>query len=179
MRKTKLLLHVCCAPCGAHVAELLNRDFNVSGYYYNPNIQPAEEYQKRLAAVEQFFEQKNIPLMVGSYEPDQWFKIIKGLEKVPEGGARCRLCYLMRLEETAKKALQKDFDVIATTLTVSPHKKAEVINQLGRELADKYQIKFYEADFKKQDGFKKASQLAKEECFYRQSYCGCLFSQRA
>jgi len=178
MSKPKLLLHVCCAPCGAHVAELLNQEFEVTGYYYNPNIQPKAEYQKRLVEAERFFKQKNISFIVGAYEPTKWFEIIKGSEDSIEGGPRCRLCYLMRLTETAKLAQQNNFDIIATTLTISPHKKAEVINQLGREVSTKYNVDFYEADFKKNDGFKKATQLAKDECFYRQSYCGCLFSQR-
>lgn len=178
MNKEKLLLHVCCAPCGGQVVEVLSRDFALTGYYYNPNIQPADEHIKRLTEVERFFRQRNIPLAIGSYEPDNWFKIIKGLEKALEGGPRCRLCYWLRLAETAKLAQAKGFDYLATTLTISPHKKAEVINQLGREIAAEYGLKFYEADFKKEEGFKKSLALAKREGFYRQNYCGCLFSRR-
>lgn len=178
MNKAKLLLHVCCAPCGAGVAELLNRNFNVTGFFYNPNIQPGEEYQKRRLEVERYFQDENLPLIAGDYDIDQWFEAIKGLENEPEGGRRCEACYQFRLVKTAQLAKNNGFEWFATTLTISPHKKAETVNRIGQELGWEHGLKFYEADFKKNDGFKKSCDLARELGFYRQNYCGCLFSRR-
>ncbi len=177
MAKFRLLLHLCCAPCGASVAEILNQNFLVTGFFYNPNIQPQTEYQKRLIEIKKFFEKNNLPLISGFYGVERWLKTVKGLEQESEGGQRCRFCYRMRLEETARLAVSQNFDYFATTLTISPHKKAVIINAIGQELADDYKIKFYQADFKKKDGFKRANELAREEGFYRQNYCGCLFSK--
>lgn len=181
MNKPRLLLHCCCAPCGAFVADFLNGDakpgFAVTGYFYNPNIQPPSEYEKRLREVGLFFEKNNLPLIVGHYDSNQWLAAIKGLENEPEGGARCRVCYEFRLKETARLAKEKNFEYFAATLTISPHKKAEVINPIGEQLAQEFNLKFYPADFKKKDGFKKANELAREQGFYRQNYCGCVLAK--
>lgn len=116
---------------------------------------------------------------MGDYEAREWFELVKGLENEPEGGARCEVCYQMRLEKTAELARENGFEYFGTTLTISPHKKAEIVNQLGREVGAKFNIKFYEADWKKQDGFKKSCELARNEGFYRQNYCGCVYSKRS
>jgi predicted adenine nucleotide alpha hydrolase (AANH) superfamily ATPase len=175
--KKKMLLHACCAPCSPHVIELLRREFKVAIFFYNPNIHPLEEYQRRLQEIQNFCRKQEIELTEGKYETDNWFSLIKGLEDENEGGKRCILCYQMRLAKTAHWAQVNDYTHFSTTLTISPHKKATVINQIGRELQKKHSVVFYEADFKKQDGFKKSCELSKQFGFYRQNYCGCMFSK--
>ena len=174
----KLLLHICCAPCAPHVIELLQKEFQLSALFYNPNIHPLAEYQRRLQAVELFCRKIGVALIIGNYEVDDWYNLTKGMENEKEGGKRCELCYRMRLGNTAELARTKGFSHFATTLTVSPHKKATIINQCGHELQKKYSVVFYGADFKKQDGFKKSCELSKKYGFYRQHYCGCIHSQR-
>jgi len=175
--KKRLLLHTCCAPCSPHVIELLQREFEVIVFFYNPNIHPLDEYQRRLEEIKQFCKQTGIELIAGNYDVDQWFHLTRGMEKEKEGGKRCSLCYQMRLKKAASVAKTNGFSHFTTTLTVSPHKKAKVINQLGRELRKEYPVTFYETDFKKHDGFKKSCELSKEHGFYRQNYCGCVYSQ--
>ncbi len=176
--KEKLLLHTCCAPCSPYVIELLQGEFEVSAFFYNPNIHPLEEYQLRLKEMEQFCKNIGVELIIGRYDIDQWFQITKGMENEKEGGKRCELCFKMRLDKSACIAQKNDFQHFTTTLTVSPHKNAMVINQLGHELQKKSCATFYEADFKKHDGFKKSCELSKKHGFYRQNYCGCMYSQR-
>ena len=176
--KDRLLLHTCCAPCSPHVIELLQREFKLSAFFYNPNIHPLEEYQLRLKEMKQFCERIDLELVIGNYDVDQWFHTTKGMENEKEGGKRCDLCFRMRLEKVAHVALKNGFSHFTTTLTVSPHKNAMVINQIGCELQNKYSINFYEADFKKKDGFKKSCELSKKYGFYRQNYCGCVYSQQ-
>ena len=176
--KKKLLLHTCCAPCSPHVIELLQREFEVIAFFYNPNIHPLEEHQRRLEEIQQFCKKAGIELITGNYDVDQWFHITRGMEKEKEGGKRCKLCYQMRLEKAVNVAKKNSYSHFTTTLTVSPHKKAVVINQLGRELQKDYPVTFYEADFKKHDGFKKSCELSKEYGFYRQNYCGCIYSKK-
>ncbi len=174
----KLLLHVCCANCATIPVELLKNEFDLTLFWYNPNIHPWRERRKRLAEVKKLvriYKTKLIKLGRGTRE---WFKTVKGLEKEPEGGKRCEQCFQMRLQKTAEIAKKKSFDYFATTLTVGPRKKAETINSLGEELAKKYGLKFYGADFKKNDGFKKSFELSKKYNFYRQHYCGCAFSAK-
>jgi len=175
--KERILLHTCCAPCSPYVIELLQREFKVSAFFYNPNIHPLEEYQRRLEEMKQFCKKVGIELLIGNYDVDQWFHTTRGMENEKEGGKRCELCYQMRLEKAASVAHTNGFKHFTTTLTVSPHKKAKVINQIGWKLQKKYPITFYEADFKKCDGFKKSCGLSKEHGFYRQTYCGCVYSQ--
>ena len=176
--KEKLLLHTCCAPCSPYVIELLQNEFEVSAFFYNPNIHPPEEYQLRLEEMKQFCRNIGVELITGSYDVKKWFQITKGMENEKEGGKRCELCFKMRLDKSAGTAQKNYFQHFATTLTVSPHKNAAVINRLGRELQKKYPVTFYEADFKKSDGFKKSCELGKKHGFYRQNYCGCIYSQR-
>lgn len=176
-RKPKLLLHLCCASCGVYVIDLLKKKFRLTAYFYNPNVQPRGEYSQRLKDVRVLYGKLKIPLIVGDYEIRRWQKLTQGYENEPEGGKRCEICFQMRLERAVKLAKQKGFDYIATTLTVGPQKNAKLINTIGRQLGQKYGIMFYEADFKKQGGFQKSVELSKAWNFYRQSYCGCLYSK--
>ena len=176
--KPKLLLHICCAPCATYVVEVLREEYQVIGFFYNPNIHPAGEYYRRASEVRRFSQLAELTLIEGEYEEGRWWKEISGLEKEPEGGKRCPLCYRLRLEETARRATREGIPFFATTLTISPHKKAEIINPIGEEIGGRYDISFFAADFKKKDGFKKSVELSKKYGFYRQKYCGCEFSLR-
>ena len=172
----KLLLHVCCAPCSPHVIGLLQKEFALTAFFYNPNIHPREEYNRRLAEVERYCGENKIDLLKGEYDTVRWFSAVKGMEEQKEGGRRCEICYRVRLEKTALAARDHGMSCFAATLTVSPYKKALVINRIGREAGERYSIMFYEADFKKQNGFKKSCELSKHYNFYRQTYCGCTYS---
>ena len=172
----KLLLHICCGPCATHVIEILNQNFKVTGYFYNPNIYPKEEYEKRFDAARTVAERQGIPLINGEYEPQTYFNVVKGFEKEPENGERCKICYRLRLYSTAKIAASKSFDCIASTLTSGPQKKASIINPVGKEESEKAGLSFIEDDWKKKDGFKRSCMLSREYGIYRQNYCGCLFS---
>lgn len=174
--KRRLLLHTCCAPCSPYVVALLQREFEVIAFFYNPNIHPLEEYQHRLKEIKQLCKKAGIELITGNYDVDQWFHLTRGMENEKEGGKRCKLCYQMRLEKAVSVAKKNSCSHFTTTLTVSPHKKAAVINQIGSELQKGCSITFYEADFKKHDGFKKSCELSKEYGSYRQNYCGCIYS---
>jgi hypothetical protein len=177
-KKQSLLLHTCCGPCATHVIELLLQDYHVTAYFYNPNIQPEEEYLKRLGAIDQYCSAKGIALLKGPYENKKWIDMTSGLQDEPEGGKRCEACFSLRLNETARFARENSFTILATTLTISPHKNAAVVNNAGREAAKKTGVQFLETDFKKGDGYRKSCELSKKLGLYRQSYCGCLFSKR-
>jgi len=176
--KPKFLLHSCCAGCAAYVIKLLSNDYNVSCYFYNPNIHPEGEYQKRKQELKKYCQKVKTLFIEADYEIDKWQELIKGFEFESEKGKRCLICYAMRLEKTAQFAQKQKFDYFGSTLSVSPHKLADRINQFGNKIARMYDVKFYQADFKKNDGFKKACALSKQENFYRQDYCGCVYSQR-
>ncbi len=178
MQKHKLLLHTCCAPCVTVPMERLETDFQVSCFFYNPNIHPAEEYLKRAAEIQNLAEKLKAQIIIHQYDSEHWFNLVKGLEGEPEGGARCKICFQSRLQESAQYAKQHGFDIFTTTLTLSPHKNAKLINQLGAELGKEYQIEFLAADFKKKDGFKRSIELSNRHDLYRQNYCGCIFSRR-
>ena len=175
--KPKLLLHTCCAPCAPHVIETLREEFDVCTFFYNPNIQPLEEYQHRLEEMQGYVKTLSVDLIAGEYDADRWFRAVAGMEHEQEGGRRCEMCYRMRLEKTLTVAREQGFQQVTTTLTVSPHKRATVINHIGRELAGTGDVLFYEADFKKREGFKKSCELSKKLGFYRQNYCGCIYSK--
>lgn len=176
--KIKMLLHICCAPCASHVIRVLNDRYEVTGYFYNPNIYPKDEYDLRWRDMKRIAKEFDIGLLNPSYDAKTWFSLAEGLEKEPEGGKRCEICFLMRLENTAKRAKEEGYDIFATTLTISPHKDAGLINRIGKSLSQKYEIDFLSADFKKKEGFKKSIELSKRYRLYRQNYCGCLFSRR-
>jgi len=177
-RRPKLLLHLCCAGCSPHVIELLKQEYHVTGYFYNPNVHPEEEYLLRLEEARKLASRLGIEMTSGDYDTVRWFAETKGMEHEPEGGARCEVCFQMRLESTAQEAQKGGFDVFTTTLTVSPHKDAEGINRVGNVAAAKYGVSFLERNFKKQDGFVKTVTLCKEMGLYRQNYCGCLYSRK-
>jgi len=175
--KPKLLLHTCCAPCGAFVFKCL-KNYHLTCYWYNPNIWPREEYERRKQECKKYCEKNKINFIEEEYEAQTWNDMVQGLEKEPEKGKRCDICFQMRLEKTACFAKENDFDIFATTLTISPHKNSKKINEIGNKIAKKLKIKFYEADWKKNDGFKKSCEISKQEGFYRQNYCGCQYSIR-
>lgn len=176
--KPKLLLHICCAPCSTHVVELLKEDYDLSGHFYNPNIHPESEYLRREEEIRQYARKLGLELACAEYDDARWFEMTKGMENAPEGGERCFLCYRMRLEKSAQYAKQHGYQFLTTTLSISPHKNAEKINEIGSEVASKYGLQFYTADFKKRGGFDRSIRMSKEAGLYRQSYCGCIFSQR-
>lgn len=175
-RRPRLLLHSCCGPCSSYVLEYLSDYFDITLFFYNPNIQPAEEYEKRLSAQKQLLERakyKNpVAFLAGEYEPQRFFEAVKGLENCREGGARCEKCFELRLSKAAEIAKKGGFDYFVTTLTVSPHKNAVLINEIG----GRYQ-NYLPSDFKKREGYKRSIILSKEYELYRQGYCGCIFSK--
>jgi len=177
-KKPKLLLHVCCAVCAVYVSKTLKSDFSLELFFYNPNIFPEREYQKRLDEIKKIAKIYNLNLIIGEYKHSEWLKKIKGHEKDREGSERCEICYALRIEKTALLAGKKGFDYFTTTLSVSPHKKSEIISKIGNNLSKKYKAVYLDKNFKKQDGFKKTMELSKDFDLYRQSYCGCEFSIR-
>lgn len=178
-KKKKVLLHICCAGCGAFVSRVLMEEgYEVFLYYYNPNVSPVSEYKLRAQEVEKIAKEFNLKFFVEVYDHLSWLVKIRGLKKEPEKGKRCLVCYLDRLAKVAKKAKKENFDYFASTLSVSPHKDSTQINHIGKELENSVGVEFFFRDFKKKDGFKKASNLAKELDLYRQDYCGCEFSKR-
>lgn len=173
-----LLLHSCCGPCSSYVLEYLTQHFDVTVLFYGPNIQPEAEYEKRLFHQREVLRHINAKIMECDYDGAAFESIAAGLETEPEGGARCTRCFLLRLEETAKRAAAAGFDYYCTTLTVSPHKDAERINRIGAEMGEKYGVAWLPSDFKKRGGYLRSIQLAKEYGLYRQDWCGCRFSRR-
>ncbi|MDR2568729.1 MAG: epoxyqueuosine reductase QueH [Oscillospiraceae bacterium] len=173
----RVLLHCCCAPCTCYVLECLIPDYRVSLLFYNPNIEPHAEYEKRKNELLKFLAKASlitkIKLLECNYNHAAFVEAVLSLRGEPEGGARCRVCYKLRLKETAAWAKAGGYDVFATTLSVSPHKNAELLNQLGSELADEYDVEYLPSDFKKNDGYKRSIELAKKYGLYRQNYCGC------
>ncbi|MCK5147211.1 epoxyqueuosine reductase QueH [bacterium] len=171
------LLHTCCAPCVTHSWQVLRNLYKVTIYFYNPNIHPVKEYKLRVNEIKELGEKWGFPVVTGTYDKEQWFAAVKGLETVPEGGSRCLICYRMRFEHTARMALKLKIPSITTTLTISPHKKSQQIFTIGHEVAEQYGLEFIEMDFKKKDGFRESCQLSREEGLYRQDYCGCIYSR--
>lgn len=179
---TKVLLHACCAPCSSAVLERIASYFEVTILYYNPNITKEEEYQKRIDELKRLISEIHpkykVSLMEGRYDPNEFFEMAKGLEEEPERGKRCYKCYNLRLEETAKVAEELGFPLFCTTLTLSPHKNATWINEIGERLDKEYEPTYLYSDFKKKNGYKRSIELSKEYNLYRQDYCGCIYSLR-
>lgn len=177
----KLFLHSCCAPCSSYTLEYLNNYFDITVYYFNPNISPKEEFDKRFTEQKRLIEElpakHQIKLVLGEYDYNDFLEIAKGYEDVPEGGERCFRCYRMRLESTAKLAKEQGFDYFCTTLSISPLKNSQKINEIGYEVAEKYGIKWLPSDFKKKEGYKRSIELSREYQLYRQNFCGCVFSK--
>lgn len=178
----KLLLHSCCAPCSSYVIEYLTNYFDISIFYYNPNISPKSEYIKRkneqIKFIKEFNNVNKLEITYCDYDNDIYEENIKGLENEPERGNRCTVCFKLRLDKTAKEAKKGKYDYFGTTLTLSPYKNAELINEIGLELERKYNIKYLESDFKKKNGYKRSIELSKEYNLYRQNYCGCKYSKK-
>lgn len=178
----RLLLHSCCAPCSSYVLETLSDYFSITVFYYNPNIYPAEEYWKRVKEQEEFI--KKLPVrypisfLEGVYETERFYETVKGLEKIPEGGERCFACYRLRLTEALREAQKGKFDYMTTTLTISPMKNAEKLNEIGEELCRDASVCWLPSDFKKKNGYKRSTEISREYGMYRQDYCGCVFSMR-
>lgn len=177
----KLFLHSCCAPCSSYTLEYLSNYFDITVYYFNPNISPKAEFDKRYAEQKRLIEalpsKHPIKLVCGEYDYNDFLEIAKGYEDVPEGGERCFRCYRMRLESTAKLAKEQEFDYFCTTLSISPLKNSQKINEIGYEVAEKYGIKWLPSDFKKKEGYKRSIELSREYQLYRQNFCGCIFSK--
>lgn len=179
-QKPVLLLQCCCAPCSSAVLERLKEHFCLKLYFYNPNIYPKEEYEKRLAQFDKLLGaeefSKGIEILPSVYEPEKFEEAVKDLHNEKEGGARCTQCFILRLEETAKKAKEIGADYFCTTLTVSPHKNSQLLNELGLKAQEKYGVRFLLSDFKKKEGYKRSTVLSNELGLYRQNYCGCKYS---
>lgn len=181
-KKPKLLLHVCCAPCSSSVIEYLKDSFDITLYFYNPNITSKEEYALRLEELKRLVTEmpaaKGISIIEGEYNPDEFLSLALGLEEEKEGGARCYRCYEKRLMNTAEKAKELGFDLFTTTLSVSPYKNAAKLNEIGLKAAKITETEYLVSDFKKKDGYKRSIELSKEYGLYRQDYCGCIYSKR-
>jgi len=170
------LLHVCCAPCATHPIEVLSKENTIVGYFDNPNIQPKGEYDKRLEEVRRLFHQSAIELVESHYDPGSWNEAVRGLENEPEGGRRCEVCFRERLTRAALTARSMECEAFTTTLTVSRHKNSKLIHRIGDQIAEKIGVKFRRDDFKKRAGYDRSIELSKKWGFYRQDYCGCLYS---
>lgn len=177
-----LFLHSCCAPCSSYVLEYLSRYFKITVFYYNPNIYPDEEYQKRVIEQQEFIRRfpakYPITFQEGDFEKEAFYEVARGLEDVREGGERCFHCYRMRLEKTAVYAKEQGYDYFTTTLSISPMKNAQKLNEIGAELEEIYGIHYLHSDFKKKNGYKRSVELSNTYGMYRQDYCGCVFSKR-
>ncbi len=180
-RRPTLLLHSCCAPCSSYVLEYLSNYFDITVLYYNPNIAPQEEFNRRVEEQRRLLNEmplnNPIKLIVGNYDADRFKRLAIGKEHLPEGGERCLACYRLRLEESAQYAAKHGFDYFTTTLTISPHKNAQKLNEIGGELAAIYRINYLFSDFKKRNGYRRSCELSEIYHLYRQDYCGCIYSK--
>ena len=182
----RLFLHSCCAPCSSYCLEYLRKYFDVTVFYYNPNISFGEEYRHRVEELKRLVEELNedaaggnpIELEEGPYDPERFFEAVKGMEDCPEGGERCFVCYELRLREAAKRAAEGGYDFFTTTLTISPLKNAQKLNEIGQRLGEEYGVACLPSDFKKKGGYQRSIELSREHDLYRQDYCGCVFSKR-
>lgn len=177
-----LLLHTCCAPCSTTVIQRLSEFFHITVIYYNPNIEPIDEYEKRkkeqIRFLEEYPAKNKVSFLDCDWNHEDFEQMAKGYEKEPEGGLRCHKCYRLRLLYTAKLAKEKKYDFFTTSLTISPYKNSQIINAIGSELEKEYQVAYLYSDFKKDNGYLQSIQNSKEYHLYRQDYCGCSFSKR-
>ncbi len=177
-----VLLHSCCAPCSSYVIEYLSKYFYITVLYYNPNISPIDEYNKRkeeqIRLIREMPSKYRVSIMDCDYDNDIYEECVKDLHDEPERGKRCTVCFKLRLNKTAKLARDNHFDYFATTLTLSPYKNAPLINSIGKEFEDKYKVSYLGSDFKKKNGYKRSIELSQEYHLYRQNYCGCIYSKR-
>ena len=177
--KPKLLLHVCCAPCSSHCLSVLEPYFDITVFYYNPNISPYEEYERRLNEEKKYLSlvHPNIKIVDAEYDNEKFEELAKGLEDLKEGGERCHKCYRLRLQKTGEYAKQNGYDYFTTTLTVSPYKHSATLNEIGEEVSKQVGVKYLFSDFKKENGYQHSIELSKKYNLYRQDYCGCKFSK--
>lgn len=184
-----LFLHACCAPCSSYCLEYLLQFFEITVFYYNPNISPKQEYQKRVKELEHLIERQEelsknavasypIHFKEGNYEPEKFYQMAKGMEELPEGGERCFACYKLRLQEAALEAAKGAYDYVTTTLSISPHKDAQKLNEIGEQMEKEYNVVWLPSDFKKKNGYQRSCELSKTFGLYRQDYCGCIFSKQ-
>ncbi|MBQ7740937.1 MAG: epoxyqueuosine reductase QueH [Eubacterium sp.] len=177
----KLMLHSCCAPCSSYVLEYLNKYFDITVYYFNPNISPEGEFEKRFEEQKRLIKElpvkTDVKLIKGAYDYEEFLDAVKGYEECREGGERCFKCYRLRLEKTARYAADEGFDYFCTTLSISPLKNSEKINEIGYSLEKEYGVKWLPSDFKKKEGYKRSIELSREYNLYRQNYCGCVYSK--
>ncbi|MBQ9085919.1 MAG: epoxyqueuosine reductase QueH [Clostridia bacterium] len=182
-KRPRLLLHACCAPCSSYVLEYLSDLFDITLFFYNPNIFPREEYdfrEKELCRlVKEMGLSHRITVLRGHYDPEEFFAMARGMEDLPEGGNRCHKCYRLRLRESAKKAAEGGFDFFTTTLSISPYKNAQWLNEIGAEEGEAAGVRYLHSDFKKKNGYKRSSELSAQYGLYRQDYCGCIYSKQA
>ena len=181
-RTPRLLLHSCCAPCSSYVLEYLSPYFFITDFYYNPNIAPADEYRKRVSEMQRLIREMPLPHPVefeeGVYDPDRFYEMARGKEDIPEGGERCFACFEMRLREAAQEALRLHMYYFTTSLSISPLKDAQKLNEIGIRLGEEYGVPYLVSDFKKKNGFRRSTELSREYHLYRQNYCGCVYSRR-
>ena len=179
---TKLLLHACCAPCSSYCIEYLSNYFEITVFYYNPNISDKKEYDKRVNELKRFVSEFNtkykVKVLEGEYEPEVFNEIVKGMEDLPEKSKRCYYCYELRIKDTARVAEKLNYPYFTTTLSLSPHKNANWINEIGKNQEKEFETAFLYSDFKKDEGYKRSIELSKEYNLYRQDYCGCIYSKR-
>jgi len=174
--KPRLLVHVCCAPDALYVLKLLQIDYDVTGFFSNSNIHPAEEYRKRLEEGRKVADLLGVPMLEDAYDPERWLALTRKFRAEPEKGRRCNVCYALRLQRTAERAAACGFEAFTTVMSLSPWKKAVVLNRIGRQFGTRLGVRFLESDFKKKDGFKKSVDLSRGHGLYRQNYCGCVYS---
>ena len=181
-RSPRLLLHSCCGPCSTYCIQTLAEHFRVTVFYYNPNIYPPEEYHMRAGEQERFIERfptkYPVQFVEGAYDTERFYDTVRGLEHVPEGGERCFRCYELRLREAAEYAREPDFDFFTTTLSISPLKNADKLNEIGAKLEQEYGVRYLYSDFKKKNGYKQSTEIFRAYDMYRQYYCGCVFSKQ-
>ena len=181
-RAPSLLIHSCCAPCSSYVLEYLSEYFKITIFYYNPNIYPESEYTKRILEQQKLIRDMKfrypVSFLAGKYDKEKFYEMAAGMEDLKEGGARCMKCYELRLTETARQAVAGEFDYFTTTLSISPMKNAQKLNEIGVRVGEEYGVKYLVSDFKKKNGYKRSIELSKEYGLYRQDYCGCEFSMR-
>lgn len=177
----RLFLHSCCAPCSTYVLEYLSQYFRITDFFYNPNIDPESEYTKRIVELQRLIDtmplRHSVSFLAGPYDRDKFYAMVRGLEHVKEGGERCFKCYELRLRETARLAAEGEYDYFTTTLSISPHKNADKLNEIGNRLGEEYGVAYLPSDFKKKNGFKRSIELSAKYDLYRQNYCGCIFSK--
>ncbi len=181
-KRPSLLLHACCAPCSSYVLEYLTPYFDITLFFYNPNISPVEEHKMREEELRRLVREmglsERVKILVGDYEPERFEEIAEGRKTLPEGGERCRECYRLRLAKTAKIAAEGGFDYFTTTLSISPHKNAAWLNEIGNEEAEANGTKYLPSDFKKKNGYQRSCELSETYHLYRQNYCGCVYSKK-